>query len=60
MVAAGVSFFTSLVIEGAQLLFWLGSFQLSDLFHNTLGGVIGWALWHVGPRLLKAVRKGKR
>lgn len=35
------SFLFSLIIENAQLFFRLGTFQLSDLAYNTLGGVIG-------------------
>ena len=36
---------TTCVIEFSQLLFWLGDFQLSDIFHNILGGMIGCLLW---------------
>lgn len=39
-----VSFGLSLVIESCQWFFWLGSFEIDDLLHNTLGGVIGAAL----------------
>ena len=35
------SFCVSLAIETLQLVFRLGTFQLSDLFFNTLGGLIG-------------------
>ena len=31
----------SFVIEFSQLLFHLGTFQISDLVYNTLGGTIG-------------------
>lgn len=31
----------SLVIESCQWVFWLGSFEIDDLLHNTLGAVIG-------------------
>ena len=36
---------SSLFIEIFQLVFWLGEFQLSDLLHNTIGGIIGCAIW---------------
>lgn len=35
------TFLFSLIIEFLQLLFRLGTFQLSDLFYNTLGGLFG-------------------
>ncbi len=40
-----VSAVTSCVIELSQLILWLGEFQLSDIFHNILGGIIGCGLW---------------
>lgn len=36
-----ISFKSSLFIELLQLIFILGTFQLSDIVYNTLGGVIG-------------------
>lgn len=49
-----VTFVFSLGIEFAQLFLRLGTFQLADLFYNTLGGLIGgvvyavldWKHWH--------------
>ena len=41
-----LAFLTSIFIELMQLFFWLGAFQLSDLFYNVVGGMIGWLLWH--------------
>ena len=38
---------TTCSIELLQLILWLGYFQLSDIFHNTLGGLIGWLLWKI-------------
>lgn len=35
------AFLTSLFVEGMQLIFSLGTFQISDLFYNTLGGLLG-------------------
>ncbi len=40
-----ISFYTSLFIELVQLVFWLGKFQLSDVLHNTIGGIIGYLIW---------------
>ncbi len=31
----------SFVIESCQWLFWLGSFEIDDLFHNTIGTIVG-------------------
>ena len=38
-VVAGFAF--SLLIEVSQWLFWLGSFEVDDLLHNTLGALVG-------------------
>ena len=46
--AAGVSF----VIEVVQLVFKLGLFEFDDIFHNTLGAVIGFVMW-------RAIRRRK-
>lgn len=42
---------TTAFIELTQLLFWLGSFQLADIVHNILGGMIGYAIWHITMKL---------
>lgn len=34
-------FLTSLIIEGFQFIFALGSFDITDIINNTLGGIIG-------------------
>ncbi|HAP8249353.1 TPA: VanZ family protein, partial [Enterococcus faecium] len=44
-------FLFSLSIEFTQLFFRLGTFQLSDLFYNTLGGLIGALLYWLFYRL---------
>ena len=36
-----IAFIFSVVIEMLQLLLRLGTFQLSDIFYNTVGGVLG-------------------
>ena len=42
--AIGAGFLFSLAIETMQLMLRLGTFQLSDIFYNTLGGMIGGVL----------------
>lgn len=37
----------SFVIEISQLLFHLGTFQISDLVYNTLGGTVGGIIYYV-------------
>lgn len=36
-----IAFIFSVSIEMLQLLLWLGTFQLSDIFYNTVGGALG-------------------
>ena len=36
---------TTVIIECSQLIGWLGSFQISDLVHNVIGGMIGCGIW---------------
>ena len=50
-----IAFLFSLSIESLQLLLRLGTFQLSDLFYNTLGGGAGGALFW----LMKKLRSNK-
>lgn len=40
-----ISFFSSLTIEILQVVLWIGTFELSDLFCNTVGGLIGGSLY---------------
>lgn len=42
-----IAFIFSVSIEMLQLLLRLGTFQLSDIFYNTLGGVLGGLLYYV-------------
>lgn len=47
--SAWISFVFSFAIEMLQLFLRLGTWQLSDLFYNTLGGAVGgllYWLWH--------------
>ena len=49
--SAEIAFCFSLTIEFLQLFLRLGTFQLSDLFYNTLGGCLGgaayWVAWKI-------------
>ena len=38
----------SFLIEFTQLLFHLGTFQISDLVYNTLGGAVGGVIYYLG------------
>lgn len=42
-----ISFFTSISIEFLQLMMRLGTVQISDIFYNTLGGVIGGMIYYL-------------
>ena len=42
-----IAFIFSVSIEMLQLLFRLGTFQLSDIFYNTVGGVLGGLVYYV-------------
>ena len=48
-----IAFIFSISIEMLQLLLRLGTFQLSDIFYNTIGGVLGGLIYY----MLKKVRK---
>ena len=56
--AIKVVFIFSLIIEFLQLFLHLGTFQLSDLFYNTLGGFIGGLLYWIAYKI--AHRKNKK
>ena len=43
----GMTFFLSLTVECFQLLTRVGSFDVDDLILNTLGGVLGFGMFHV-------------
>ena len=46
-----VGFLFSLGIETAQLFLRLGTFQLSDLFYNTVGGFLGALVYWIGWKM---------
>lgn len=45
--STAISFICSLAIEFVQMFLKLGTFQLSDLFFNTLGGLLGGAAYYL-------------
>ena len=45
-----IAFIFSVSIEMLQLLLRLGTFQLSDIFYNTVGGVLGGLFYHVAMK----------
>lgn len=52
-----VVFVFSLTIEFLQLFLRIGTFQLSDLFYNTLGGLIGGFIYWFGYKLTHKDKK---
>lgn len=56
-VSIKAAFLFSLTIEFLQLFLRLGTFQISDLCYNTLGGAIGGVVYWMG---WKVKRKGKK
>ena len=53
-VASGkIAFGFSLMIEMLQLLLRLGTFQLSDIFYNTVGGVLGGLMYYAVMKVRK-------
>ena len=48
-----IAFCFSVSIEMLQLLLRLGTFQLSDIFYNTFGGVLGGLLYCVAMKTRK-------
>lgn len=46
-----ITFLFSLTIEMLQLFLRLGTWQLSDLFYNTLGGAVGGIMYYVGYKI---------
>ena len=48
-----LSFDFSMLIEVMQLIFKVGSFDVDDLFLNTIGGLAGFICWKFGQRIAK-------
>ena len=49
--SAEIAFCFSLTIEFLQLFLRLGTFQLSDLFYNTLGGLLGGVAYWIARKI---------
>ena len=47
------SIYLSISIEMLQLLLRLGTFQLSDIFYNTVGGVVGGLVYYATMKARK-------
>lgn len=52
-ISGKIAFYFSISIEMLQLLFRLGTFQLSDIFYNTVGGALGGLLYYVAMKARK-------
>lgn len=52
-----VVFLFSMMIEFLQLFLRIGTFQLSDLFYNTLGGLVGGLIYWCGYKLTHRIKK---
>ncbi len=50
-----IAFIFSVSIEILQLLLRLGTFQLSDIFYNTVGGMIGGLVYYVAMKVRKCL-----
>ena len=48
-----IAFIFSISIEMLQLLMRLGTFQLSDIFYNTVGGVLGGLMYYIAMKARK-------
>ena len=46
-----ITFLSSFAIEMLQLFLRVGTWQLSDLFYNTLGGTIGGLIYYIGYKI---------
>ncbi|MBM7619783.1 glycopeptide antibiotics resistance protein [Bacillus tianshenii] len=53
------TFFLSLFFEVSQLLFKLGSFDVDDIFLNTLGGIIGFFAVKFALKLLQSIKRAR-
>ena len=55
--AGRISFCMSLTIEILQLILRLGTWQISDLFYNTIGGVIGGIIYYLLYEMNAIIKK---
>lgn len=54
-----IVFIFSVSIEMLQLLLRLGTFQLSDIVYNTVGGIIGGILYYIAIKIRKKTEKSQ-
>ena len=52
-----IGFLVSFTIESLQLLLHLGTWQLSDLFYNTVGGIMGGLIYYVCFKVKHIIKK---
>lgn len=52
-----IAFLSSLTIELLQLLLRLGTFQISDLFFNTVGGLVGGIIYFLVNAVMERIRR---
>ena len=57
--SVGSAFLFSVFVEIMQLVFKLGMFEFDDMFHNTLGAVIGYAILTLARLLVNKYRLRK-
>lgn len=50
-----IAFIFSISIEMLQLLLRLGTFQLSDIFYNTVGGALGGLMYYAVMKVRKCL-----
>ncbi len=48
---------SSLMIESLQLITGRGYFQVDDVWTNTLGAILGWLLFRIISRIVRALRR---
>ena len=54
-----IAFLFSALIELLQVLLRLGTFQLSDIVYNTVGGIIGGVLYYIAIKIRKKTEKSQ-
>jgi hypothetical protein len=52
-----IVFLCSLSIEVSQVIFRVGTFQIADLFYNTLGGIVGGIIYYIVYKLVHRRKK---
>ena len=52
-----IAFLSSLTIELLQLFLRLGTFQISDLFFNTIGGLVGGIIYFLVNAVAERIRR---